>query len=343
MSRAADERGVVLLLVLAILVLAISSVYAFARSSLLEIAAARHRVDLVRATLLARSGVAIGVRAISDDLLISDDGIGETLETRRDPWYALGSSEIVVPPSGSLRIVVRDLGDRVNLNALVDVQGEQIPAARNFLAQALERIIRDMPGRDEDKPYDADELADAILDWIDTDKRTRLGSREHERYGQAWPNRRALSLADFWLIPNLGLELLGAMSQYFTIFPPRADIATAGVNPNTAPAHVLGLIYTGVAGSFRGLLDERDVYQILRTREEGRIFCPTNLREGCVTLEDETGRVGSSFPPLTFRNNLFTIRSFARFADAHACIETIIDRSDRNNLKAIAYQFGCSL
>ena len=66
--RARDEDGVILLLVLGIIVLTISLVYAFAETSLLEVASTKQRIARVKASLLARSGVPIAIRALVYDV-----------------------------------------------------------------------------------------------------------------------------------------------------------------------------------------------------------------------------------------------------------------------------------
>ena len=67
--RAGREEGVALLLVLVVIVMTIGSVYAFARTTLLDVMGMRHRTQLVRARMLAQSGIEIGKRALLDDLL----------------------------------------------------------------------------------------------------------------------------------------------------------------------------------------------------------------------------------------------------------------------------------
>ncbi|MCZ6569442.1 MAG: hypothetical protein O7B23_04675, partial [Deltaproteobacteria bacterium] len=56
------EEGVVLLLILVIIVLTHGSVYAFARTTRLDVLRARQRTAHVRAEFLARAGVEIALR-----------------------------------------------------------------------------------------------------------------------------------------------------------------------------------------------------------------------------------------------------------------------------------------
>ena len=64
MRGRSGEEGVVLLMVLTVIVLTISAVYAFARTSMLSVMAERQRMHHTRAELLARSSIEVGIRAV---------------------------------------------------------------------------------------------------------------------------------------------------------------------------------------------------------------------------------------------------------------------------------------
>lgn len=348
MSRARGEEGVVLLLVLAVIVISISTVYTFARTSMLEIMNTRNRIDHARAELLARSGVPLAIRALVDDVLNSEDDLVSALDSSRDPWYALSETAIEVPGHGELRLTVRDAGNRINVNGLIDGQGVRHEESLAFLSAVLDRIIENMPGRREEKLYDPDELAEAIIDWIDADEQTVLGGDETETYrrrgGETSPPDRPLwTLAELSEVPGADPLLLGALNAYLTTEPLYPKIEQSGVNPNTAPPYLLAMIYHGVTGDRnRDLLDEEEVFSILRARHDGRIFCPGSDEERCVKFESEIGRVGETvFPPLTYRSDIFSIKSEARFGNARACLRTVVDRSDLREILTLSFRMGC--
>jgi type II secretory pathway component PulK len=348
MTRPRDESGIVLLLVLAVIVLTTSAVYAFARISLLSNMAQHHRTDRVRADLLARSGVAVAIRALQDDLALAAQAQSATanVDSHVDPWYLLGEQPIAVPGGGQLLLIARDVGNRVNLNALVDAEGGPYEASRPFLLDALERIIEEMPGRTEEKFYKAQDLADGILDWLDTSEETRLGDDEADYYDRLGaksppPNRRLFALEELAGLPGADDELLQTLAAYFTTHPTFPADGMGGVNPNTAPPHVLGLIYQGTAGDMQ-LLDEDGVFSILRARSEDRIFCPASNEEPCVSYQSEIGRVGEGvFPPLSFSSQVFSIRSEASFGESRACIQTVVDRRNLGDVATLSYWMGC--
>ena len=88
MSRAGDEDGVVLLLVLVLVVVAISTAYAMSKTSMIEVISTRQYGQHARATLLARSGVALAERVLADDLVEGDD-VTRAVESDLDAWALL--------------------------------------------------------------------------------------------------------------------------------------------------------------------------------------------------------------------------------------------------------------
>ncbi len=340
------EEGVVLLLILVVIVMTIGSVYAFARTTLLDVMSSRQRTALVRAEFLARAGVEIALRTLVDDLFMSDDLLTVALESPEDPWRLLSEVSIEVPGEGTLRVTIRDAGSRISLNGLLDDDGEPYPDSQPFLMAALERIIEDMPGREEDKDYEVEEIAEAILDWLDSDDQTRLGDLETDYYGgmgqnASPPNRPVLSLDELSGIPDLDGELLGGIKAYFSAFPLVPPPERSGVNPNTAPPHILGLIYHGTAGEKR-LLDRDDVFRILQAREEDKIFCESEYGEECESFTALTGFVGETiFPPLQYVSSVFTVRTEGRYGATRACVISVIDRSSAEAPQTLFYRTGC--
>ena len=345
-AGAHGEEGVVMLLILVIIVLSISSAISFATSSALEVAGMRHRADRARAALIARSGLTIAYRALKDDLQRGAGSPDANLETEQDPWYLLGEVEADLPDQGRLHVHVRDLGTKVNLNGLLDDKLEPHPESREFLTKALGKLIRNMPGRREDKPYRAGQLADAILDWIDADKRTRLGDRESRyykglgsRYGPH--NRRLFSIGELGDVPGIDERMLRSLDAYFTVHPVFADLNESGVNPNTAPGWTLSLIYLGNSER-RDMIDYRDVLATLQKRAEGRIFCPNRDEDPCLNFKLMINEVGKSvFPPLAFHNRAFEVRSLAHYRETSACVSAVVERRGVRDVRPIAWEMNC--
>ncbi len=337
------EQGVVLLLVLVILTLTIGSVYAFQTRTIVDVIAVRHRADRARAELLARSGIDLATRAIVDDATSSDDPYAASQETADDAWRLLSRQPLELPGGGVLELAIQDSGSKINLNGLVDETGARRPESAEFLAQALERIVEEMPGRKEDKRYQPDELAEAILDWIDADAQNRLGDDEREAMSRgsepvAPLDRPLLALGELEGVPGLDGTLLETLDYYFTCFPLVPALDATGLNPNTAPPHVLALLYHGTQGDHR-LIDRDDLFRVLRGRREGKIFCEQADQERCVEIAPEIGSVGETvFPPLRYQSDVFEIASSGRVNESRVRILAVLDRSDPASPTLLSYR-----
>lgn len=345
MSRAdaRGESGVVLLLVLVILTLTIGSVYAFQIRTTVDVIAVHHRTDRARAQMLARSGIDLATRAIIDDSTTAEDPYAAAQETAEDAWRLLSRQPIEVPGGGVVELVIQDAASKINLNGLIDEKGAPRPESAEFLKQALTFIVEQMPGRDEDKPYKPDEIAEGILDWIDADAQNRLGDDEKE--AMARPNapvqpldRPLLTLAELDGVPGIDGPLLETLDYYFTCFPLVPTLDASGLNPNTAPAHVLALLYHGTEGDHR-LIDKDDLFRVLRGRREGKIFCEQADQERCAEIAPEIGSVGETvFPPLTYHSDVFEISSTGRVNESRVRIVAVLDRSDPASPALLSYR-----
>ncbi len=348
------EEGVVLLLVLIVIVLSISTVYTFARRSLLDVLSARQRSDRVRAELLARSGLSLALRSLGEDRN-STDPLAKAIESPRDPWVVLGAAPIGLgndgeqAVDGELRIQILDAGERIPLRLLVGKEGEAPPEARDFLQKALDKIIDNLPGRKEEKRYDTEAIADGIIDWMDKNKETRLGDDEAKYYedrgAKRGPvDRPLVSLAELAEVPGLEAPLLNALGDYFSPAPDFPRSEGGGLNPNTAPPHLLALLYL-VANEQGRFVEDEDIYSVLKARKDGQVFCPSEgggSEEDCTDFASTLGAGGETiFPPLAFQTNVFAIRVRARMGTAQACIATVVNREKVEKIKPLAYRLGC--
>jgi type II secretory pathway component PulK len=326
-----SESGVVLLLVMALIAVSISIAYATAKTSAVDVLSSRQREHLARAQVLARSGMAIATRALLDDLA-SQDALSQ-VEGPYDAWALLGRQPIELEDGGLLNIRVADTGALIGINALLGPDGNRIGEdSRDFLDAALEVILDSTPelrrlNLGDEKRGD---LADAILDWIDADEATRIGTPEatfYERADALPLDRPLLSLDELATVPDMDPLLLDALGLYFSPYPRYpTEGGGGGVNPNTAPPHVLSLLYEG-GMTEKQMFDEDQVFQVLKMREEGYVFCPAGgQQEKCLDFATELN-IQNVFPPLQYTGSVFTVDVEARYQNARACVHSVIDRS----------------
>jgi type II secretory pathway component PulK len=348
-TRDASEAGVVLMLVLVIIVLSISLVYALTKTTTLDVISMRQREHLVRAQILARSGLAIAERALLDDVIDSDP-LAAAVDGVDDAWTLLSRTPIDLGDGGELRVRVRDAASKIGLNALLGPEGERIEErSREFLVEALGTIVENTPELAR-SPLANDErrgdLADAILDWIDSDDETRIGTPEESFYAtrDGKPlDRPILSIDELAAVPDMDPLLLDVLAAYFSPYPLHPTEGDGGgVNPNTAPPHVLSLLYTGNEVGMQ-LVSEDDVFRILDLREEGKYFCPgEDAGEDCLSLGQELRREGEqAFPPLQYQSQVFRVDVEARFGEARSCVSAVIDRAYPEGPATLIRRLGC--
>lgn len=161
-----------------------------------------------------------------------------------DPWRE--PQELVVPEMafGDARyaLLLRDVGAALNLN---EADEEML---RKFFSQGLEVDYAE-----------ADDLAQAILDWRDEDDLPRINGGEREEYLKEGalvlpPNRDFVDVDELRHVRGMTPELYVKAAPYLTL------LGSGQINVNSAPEQVL----SAIPG-----LDEGGVTQLLRLRESG--------------------------------------------------------------------------
>jgi type II secretory pathway component PulK len=119
-------------------------------------------------------------------------------------------------------------------------------------------------------------------------------------------------------------QLFEALRAYVTVYPYGGG---SGVNPNTAPPHVLALIFFDDGGGLR-LVSEDIVRAILEVRQQGGLVCGRHELEDCTPMSEILGTTNPVYPPLTFTSQVFTVFAEAKVGEVQRGVETVIDRRD---------------
>ncbi len=336
MSGARGERGIVLVVVLVFVLLLTGAIATFLRRATVDAMIARHRDEAAEAESLARGGIRLAIALLLEDRL-GEEADGFRSETLLDVWSRAGAVEVPAADDASLRLHIEDSSAHLNLNALLE-KGAPRKNAELYLVELLKKVIDDMPGRPEQNRYDADELARNLLDYMDEDETGQKGGRENDYYQQQKlpyeaPNRPLLSLGELRLVQGFDGPLVEALSHYVTVYPyAKAD----GINPNTAPPHVLGILFHGVGTDFE-LANEEAVRRVLKARENGEVLCADEAQNpSCSPL---SGAVeGEIFPPPTFKTDVFTVLAEARVGQVRRSVEAVVDRSKPDNPLLLSWQ-----
>ena len=346
-GRRADS-GVVLLVVLFFALLLTSGVATFLRRSTVDAMISRNRDAAARAEALARGGVRLGGALLLEDRLREGAGASLALDTELDPWAK--GLDLETPDGARLRVRLQDTGSRLNLNALFEVgeSGEVVAkeASEDFLMALLTKAIDEIPRPPGEKPYEVRELAGNLIDYIDSDEVRVQGGAEDDWYQSQTPptraaNRALFSVDELRLVEGFDASLVEALRPYVSVYPyapggcEREQVG-CGINLNTAPPHVLALLYYDDGVELR-LAPEDVVRQVLELRQKGETICPPSQQEeGCTPIE--TIVTNAVFPPPTWTSDLFVVTAEARVGEVRRTIEAVVDRSQGTELRLLSWR-----
>ena len=316
-----------LLVVLFFALLLTSSIATFTRRAVIDASVARNRDNAARAEALARSGIRLGKTVLVMDQ-IQEEVTQQTIDSQHDAWARLSQTVIPGGDGAVLTIRIEDSGMLFNLNSIFNYAegGTAYPQTEPFLQAFLDKVIDEMKIPPGEKLYDISELSEALMDWVDADPVRIQGGLEDTYYQLQQPPYRAanaplMSVDDLFLIEGFDHKLVEALQGYITVQP---FAGGGGVNLNTAPAHVLSLIY------FNDMVDDvlankKKVKEILKIRQEGGLICGESLSlEGCTPISQIVPN--PIFPPPTYTASVFTIVADAYVGDIQRSIEAVVNR-----------------
>jgi general secretion pathway protein K len=327
MTHSQRQQGVVLLTVLFFGLLLTSSIATFTRRSVIDAIVARNRDAAASAEALARSGIRLGKAILVLDRNLKES-LGQEIDSHQDGWYQLSSMEIPGDGDATLHVEIEDSGSRFNLNSVFDYTVEEATWSETepFLLALLEKVIGEMDLPPGEVFYDIPELATALIDWVDTDiVGLRRGSEDDYYQRQDPPYRAAngplLSVDDLLLVEGFDHKLVESLRPYVSVEP---FAGGGGINLNTAPPHVLALLYFDDALVNR-LANEDEVERILEIREDGGLLCEDSAAsEDCVESPIPLNMI---FPPPIFSASIFKIVAEASVGGIERKIEAVINRS----------------
>jgi type II secretory pathway component PulK len=260
---------------------------------------------------------------------IQEETTQQTIDSQRDAWSRLSKTAIPGGDGAILNIKIEDSGMLFNLNSIFNYaeRGAPYPDTEPFLKAFFEKIIDEMKIPPGEKFYDISELSEALMDWVDADPIRLQGGLEDTYYQLQQPPYRAangplMSVDDLFLIEGFDRQLVEALQRYITVQP---FVGSGGINLNTAPTHILSLIYFN-DGVDDVLADKDIVKDILKIRQEDGLICGESLSlEGCTPISQIVPN--PIFPPPTYAASVFTIVADAQVGDIHRSIEAVVNRS----------------
>jgi type II secretory pathway component PulK len=342
------QSGVILMVVLFFSLLLTASIASFQRQAVMDAMIVRNREDAAQAEALARGGIRIAQAVLIQDRLAEEAG-EVPIDGREDSWAQLAATPIEAG-GGTLQLEIRDSGGRLNLNALfgANAEGSLVPQEQTeaFLIEMLEKLIGELPVDPGAKAlYEPRELAANLIDWIDSDEDRMRGGPENAYYEDQDPSYQAanhplLSVEDLRWIEGFDDALVRRLKPYVTVYPFAPGSCSAGsrgcgVNLNTAPPHVLALLYFNDGVDSR-LADEDTVRRIIEARQgEGGICAPASRQEGCTPISEIV--VNPIFPPPTYSSEVFVVVATAQVGEIRRSVEAVVDRSEPSDPRLLSW------
>jgi general secretion pathway protein K len=236
-----NRKGFALVVTLLVTALLVALVVEFISEVYVDTSGRQSFVDGQRASLLAESGIE-GAKVILQVTLIS-----QSFTSLRDQW----ARPLEFPDeSGNLRVTIEEESGKLNLNY---VAGPRYNASYGETVKALCRVLK-LP---------ADDLFDALADWIDSDDQPRPGGGESAYYLARKPactpaNAPLLTFDELAMVKGFDEKTLQKISPFVTVYADFYD--TAAVNINTAPKEVLLALADNMTDSLaEAIIDYRKV------------------------------------------------------------------------------------
>ncbi len=323
------ERGIVLVIVLVFALLLASTVATFLRRATIDDRIAKNREATARAEALARGGVHLATALLLEDKLREKQQTGFAGEVLGDLWAQAGLVPLELEDGGWLRLVIEDVGSRLNLNAVLqfDDSGAANERTAPLLDALLAKAIEEIPLPPAQKRYERELLVSRLIDYVDPDEVDMQGGSENEAFEKGessirTANRPLLTVDELRLVEGFDVALVEALRPYVTVYP---FVGQTGVNPNTAPPHVLALLFFDDGVDLR-LAPEDTVREILEVRQEGGAVCgESQSGEQCTPIREIVEN--AIFPPPSFATDVFVVTAEARIGSVRRSIEAVLDRS----------------
>ncbi len=237
--KTGNEKGMVLLLVLVVVALLSALLSDFAFSTLVDLRLTETFRDTTRAEYLSRGGITAGRMILQTDRN-SYDAKNDSAEL-----WSVGVQDYPLA-EGTVSVTIDDLDGRLQLNLLVDQEGNANILYRDRFVRLCEELALDNP----------EALADALVDWLDPDQETGAAGAEDADYLAMNPPYEATdgplrSIEDLYLIRGFDAETYTRLSPFVSSF------GSGVLNINTATPEVLRSWDIETVSAIEDLLSKR--------------------------------------------------------------------------------------
>lgn len=240
-----DDKGIVFVLVLSVVTLFMAVVMAFRADQGMDLAHAHNFKDRLQAQYLGNAGIEAAIT-----LLLKDD---RTYDAENEDWAKF--SQYLFAASSYLEGMIftgtiTDECSKIDLNSLVKKGEGDKYVAVEFRIKQLKRLMMDVL-QIEIKEDEFNELAAAIVDWLDPDDEPGMGGAESDYYQSldepyAAKNGPFDTPEEILLVRGMKPEWFNGNEEYEGIGK-YVTVGTQGmINLNTASKQVLMSLAGGI-------------------------------------------------------------------------------------------------
>lgn len=214
-----NERGMALLLVLAITALLAALLSELSFSTLVDLRLAETYRDTTRAYYLAKGGIQVGQMMLADD---------DNAYDSNDELWARGISDYPVGDVGRISIAITAVDGRININDLVSSAGNIDAVVKNRCLRLFDILEIDH----------VDSHVDALIDWLDPDDDPQPAGAEAGYYALQTPathckNGPIDTLEELQLIAGFTAEEITKLRPHISLY------GNDKIHLNSASAQVL--------------------------------------------------------------------------------------------------------
>ncbi|HZV80646.1 MAG TPA: type II secretion system minor pseudopilin GspK, partial [Geobacteraceae bacterium] len=198
------QRGFALIVTLLVTALLVALVVEFITEVYVDTTSRQNYVDGQRASLLAESGIEGATKILQISLATQGE-----FTSLQDQW----AKPLEFPDEiGDLRITIEEENGKLNLNYVAGPSGEFNPA----YAESSGRLFKSLAFR-------ADDLLDALADWIDTNDQPKPGGAESPYYMALKPpygagNSQLLTCDELAMVKGFDAGVLSKIRPFVTVY-----------------------------------------------------------------------------------------------------------------------------
>jgi general secretion pathway protein K len=255
-------------------------------------------------------------------------------DNKSDSEFDIWNAELDIPTDqGLLSGQLSDLQGRFNLNNLNDPAGLPVLPAGKYHPPQQEfiRLLQTLELEQElDEPA-AEELSNALLDWLDTDDNERSpGGAESGYYSGNEPYARVAGIAmvrvsELRLVKGFSAEIVKALSPHVTVWPRDGG----NININTATLNVLRSLN---ADNDLQPLNISDAQYIIEQRESEE-----GLEDGSVFQQGSLKELNIVIDRVRYTSDYFLLSTETLFLDQWFRLYSVIHRdSAKKTIRVVA-------